>query len=179
MKHAIPSLAVAAILSYALYHALLQKEERRRTDGRHSTHPSSKETAEHTALPVPSPARLEAELHTLHTDAYREQYIRHVIDHGSQQLHFKADEVMEAGFVSPGDAPKIACYVMKLSGKRCQTEYESDAAMFYTSVCGGCHGNDGKGLNGAYPNLTRSPLLGIERREAFLKRSIAKEVLGI
>ena len=47
--------------------------------------------------------------------------------------------------------------------------------MFYTSICGGYHGNDGKGLSGNYPDLTREKLLEIERREAFLKAQIAKE----
>jgi mono/diheme cytochrome c family protein len=46
--------------------------------------------------------------------------------------------------------------------------------MFYTSICGGCHGDDGKGLGGNYPDLTRKKLLGLERREESLKIRIKK-----
>ena len=76
---------------------------------------------------------------------------------------------MEGGFASTEDAEKIACHTLTLSGKKCTTPYAEDAAMFYTSICGGCHGNDGKGLGGTYPDLTRSKMLGIEMRESFLK----------
>ena len=81
---------------------------------------------------------------------------------------------MEGGFALPADAPKIACYVMEFSGKQCETPYEKNAAMFYSSNCAGCHGEEGKGLNGSYPDLTRETFLGIEKREAFLKSMIKK-----
>ncbi len=90
------------------------------------------------------------------------RYILHVINHGSHQLGFPGGE-MEGGYVSPDEAPKIACYVMELGGHRCPHPYPKDAAMYFTSVCGGCHGNDGKGLHGSYPDLTRPRLLGIEK----------------
>ena len=76
---------------------------------------------------------------------------------------------MEGGFAGSSDAEKIACYTMELSGKKCSSPYPKDAAMFYTSICGGCHGNDGKGLGGIYPDLTKAKMLGIEDREMFLK----------
>ena len=88
------------------------------------------------------------------------RYILHVIRYGSNRLHFPGG-VMEGGYLSEADAPKVACYVMELGGHKCPHPYPKDAAMFYTSVCGGCHGNDGKGLHGAYPDLTRPTLLGI------------------
>jgi mono/diheme cytochrome c family protein len=97
------------------------------------------------------------------------RYILYVINHGSNRLGFPGG-VMEGGYVSEEDAPKVACYVTELGGHRCPHPVAKDAAMFYTSVCGGCHGDDGKGLHGAYPDLTRSRLLGIGQR---LKNSAA------
>jgi len=116
------------------------------------------------------------ELAHINTPEYVKKYIVDVINHGSDTLGFKGG-VMEGGYASKEDADKIACYVLELSGKKCPYEYPADAAMFYTSICGGCHGNDGKGLGGNYPDLTRKKLLGIERREAFLKSQIAKGVV--
>ncbi|MEA3492083.1 MAG: hypothetical protein U9R27_09310 [Campylobacterota bacterium] len=114
----------------------------------------------------------EDELSKIDTIEYSKAYIISIIDHGSYDLGFSGG-VMEGGFASSEDAPKIACHVIALSGKRCEEPYPNDAEMFYTSICGGCHGNDGKGLNGNYPDLTRAKLLGIERREEFLKRKVA------
>ena len=93
-------------------------------------------------------------------------YILDVIHHGSHRLHYPGG-VMEGGYLPPEEAPKVACYVMELGGHRCPHPYPADAQMFYTSVCGGCHGNDGKGLHGSYPDLTRPNLKGyaIWRRE--------------
>ena len=116
-------------------------------------------------------SHLQTELARINTSEYVKQYIIDVINHGSDTLGFKGG-VMEGGYVSPEDAPKIACYVLELSDKKCSESYPEDAAMFFTSVCGGCHGNDGKGLGGNYPDLTRKKLLGIERREIFLKQQL-------
>jgi cytochrome c553 len=116
---------------------------------------------------------LEKELSQIDTPEYIVRYIENIINHGSDTLGFKGG-VMEGGYVAKEDAAKIACYVLELSGRKCPHAYAKDAAMFYTSVCGGCHGNDGKGLGGNYPDLTRKKLLGIERREAFLRTQIEK-----
>ena len=92
------------------------------------------------------------------------RYILHVIRYGSSQLHFPGG-VMEGGYLQGIEARKAACYVMGLAGKSCpDPEAREGGAMYYTSVCGGCHGNDGKGLHGNYPDLTRSPLLGLQKR---------------
>jgi len=115
----------------------------------------------------------EEELSRIDTPAYTKQYIVSVINHGSYDLGFVGG-VMEGGYVSREDAPMIACYVVELSGKKCPEGYPENAAMFFTSVCGGCHGNDGKGLGGIYPDLTRKMLLGIEKREASLRMQISK-----
>ena len=113
------------------------------------------------------------ELDRLQTVQYAKTYIINVINHGSDQFGFPGGE-MEGGFASANDAPRIACYVLELSGKKCSSPYEKDAAMFYSSNCAGCHGEDGTGLNGTYPDLTRKKLLGIEKREAVLKNLMTK-----
>jgi len=126
-----------------------------------------------TSIKIKHVKAYKEELQELHSNAYLKQYIIHVINHGSEQFNFKGG-IMEGGFALPADAPKIACYVMAFSDKQCDTPYEKNAAMFYTSNCAGCHGEDGTGINGTYPDLTRETFLGIEKREAFLKAIIKK-----
>ncbi len=116
---------------------------------------------------------IERELVCIDTQDYIVRYIVDVIDHGSDTLDFSGG-VMEGGYVAHEDALKIACYVYELSGRKCDRPYPADAEMFYTSVCGGCYGNDGKGLGGHYPDLTRAKLLGIARRERFLRAQLAR-----
>jgi len=165
MKHLSPPLILLALLLFALY----EKGEKERTYQRKTA-----STAHHVTHEKEPIFQSKKELQTLHTDAYVKAYVIHVINNGSKTLHFKKNEVMEGGFISKEDAPKVACYVLSLSGKACTVPYPKEAVMYYTSVCGGCHGNDGKGLNGSYPDLTRKKLLGIEKREAYLKRLRAK-----
>jgi hypothetical protein len=85
-------------------------------------------------------------------------YIIDVINNGSNQFDFKGG-VMEGGYIPKEDADKVACFVLTLSGKKC--DYPKDAHLFFTSSCAGCHGEDGKGLNGSYPDLTKDKLLGM------------------
>ncbi|KYJ86013.1 hypothetical protein AS592_05355 [Sulfurovum riftiae] len=159
MKNVFPPLLVLGVLLFALYQTRYKKPE----TTEEKVNPAYLEhTKKHTA------SHIQEELDRLHTDAYVKNYIVNVIKHGSNQFNFKGGE-MEGGFVSSKDAPKVACHVLSLSGKKCEEPYPEDAAMFYTSVCGGCHGDDGKGLGGTYPDLTRKTLLGIEKREEFLK----------
>ncbi len=164
MKQMLPSLMVVFILCYVLYLSTQPKETK---------YPREKKVnpnyAEHIA--VHKEEHLKEELKKLQTNQYTKEYVISVINHGSSQFDFSGGE-MEGGFASPEDAPKIACYVLELSGKRCEQKYEKDAAMFFSSNCAGCHGDDGKGLNGTYPDLTRKKLLGIEKREEFLKDHI-------
>lgn len=148
------------VLVYALYNAKFR-------DSKKATVKVNKEYTEHIKTHKET-SHFEEELSKVKTNAYLKQYIIDVIDHGSNQFEFKGG-VMEEGFASAEDAPKIACYVLELSGKKCGSPYPNDAAMFYTSVCGGCHGDNGKGLGGTYPDLTKTKLLGIEKREDFLK----------
>jgi cytochrome c553 len=88
-------------------------------------------------------------------------YIADVINNGSNRLKV-SKEIMEGGYIPKDKAKDVACYVYELSGKKCTKKYSKDAAMYFSSSCAGCHGIDGKGTNGAYPDLTRKRLLGIK-----------------
>ncbi len=119
-------------------------------------------------------AKLEEEYSVIDTIPYLEAYIERIIMVGSSGLGFPSGK-MQGGFADVSDAQKIAHYVVTLSGKHCGNhEMAKKAEMYYTSNCGGCHGNDGKGLNGTFPDLTRATLLGIEKRKEFLKFKIEK-----
>jgi cytochrome c oxidase cbb3-type subunit 3 len=94
-------------------------------------------------------------------DVYKskKEYIIHVINYGSHQFNFKGG-VMEGGYIPKEDANKVACYVMSLSGESCS--YDDEAKAIFSSSCAGCHGVDGKGLNGLYPDLSKKRLLGLK-----------------
>ena len=165
MNKVIASLFILVIL-YGIYNAMLagMKSADKKQPEKSSYHSHSKSHKS---------THFEEELSRIDTVEYAKEYIITVINHGSYDLDFPGG-VMEGGFASREDAPKIACYVLELSGKKCPHPYPADAAMFFTSICGGCHGNDGKGLGGNYPDLTRKKLLGIERRETFLRERVAQ-----
>lgn len=159
MQKTIPYLAILIVIVYAVYNAKFRNPKK--VD--EHTHTNYEEH-----IKTHKRAHSEDELSRINTDEYTKEYIIRVINHGSDILDFKGGQ-MEGGFASRDDAQKIACYVMEFSGKKCTTPYPRNAAMFYTSNCGGCHGNDGKGLGGTYPDLTKAKMLGIEKREIFLK----------
>jgi hypothetical protein len=165
MQKNLPYIAIGIVLLYALYNAKVSTPEK---EPSRPESPYMKHIAQHQEN-----THYEEELSQLHTIPYLKEYIIKVINHGSNQFGFKGGE-MEGGYASPQDAPKIACYVIELSGKRCQEPYAKDAAMFYSSICAGCHGEDGKGLGGTYPDLTKKQLLGIGERESFLKSMLKK-----
>jgi cytochrome c553 len=104
---------------------------------------------------------------TLRLTSHKE-YIVSVINHGSNQFNFPGG-TMEGGFALSSDAEDIACFVLEFSNKKCKKAYNKNASLLYTSNCAGCHGQNGKGINGTYPNLRKEKLLGIEKREEFLK----------
>jgi len=163
MEKTLSLISIVIIVVYALYNANVRytKKSKKNTHTNYTKH-----IAEHNA------SHYEDELKKLHTPAYLKQYIVNVINHGSNQLKFKPTEIMDAGFASREDAPKIASYILALSGKNNHTAYPKDAPMYYSSNCAGCHGEDAKGLNGTYPDLTREELLGIQKREIYLKKMV-------
>ncbi len=96
---------------------------------------------------------------------YEEYYIENIILNGSNQNLGFATKTMDAGIAHKMDAKNIARYVMLLRGKKSSDDIKAKkSAIFYTSNCGGCHGNDGKGLHGTFPDLTRPQLLGIMKK---------------
>jgi len=90
-------------------------------------------------------------------------YILYVINNGSNRLHLKGGQ-MPPNLVPKDIAPKIACFVTTVFQKKsCPNRVDPNARGYYTSNCGGCHGNDGKGIKGIYPNLTK-PLKGFIKK---------------
>ena len=158
----LPYLAVLIVILYGVYNAFYHREEKVSA----VVHTAK----ENTSLKSETRKHIQEELERIDTSEYTYRYILNVINHGSDRLHFKPKEIMEEGFVSKEDAPKVACYVLSLAGERCLAPFPKDAAMYYSSNCAGCHGEDGKGLHGTYPDLTRRPLLGVEKRKSLLNR---------
>ncbi len=135
------------------------------------------ETTTVTAQPEPSSQdkhsqikSIESELSLISSVAYQENYIIQIINHGSPGiLGYKAG-AMEGGYAHESDAHNIARYVLTLSGQKSSDDIQAKKSeIFYTSNCGGCHGHEGKGLNGAFPNLTIKPLLGISMKKKSLE----------
>ena len=113
---------------------------------------------------------LQKELHEIDTNSYLESYIVDIINNGSNGHLGFSGGVMEGGIATKEDAPNIARFVLSFSGKKSSDDNAGKKAeLFYTSNCGGWHGNDGKGLNGAFPDLTQKSFKGIEKRKAYLK----------
>jgi len=111
-----------------------------------------------------SHSTLEINSSNLYTTKNIKNYIVSVINNGSNRLHYPGGE-MEGGYISPKDTDMVACFVLELSGRKCPYSYPKKAEMYFSSVCAGCHGNDGKGLNGSYPDLTVKKLKGLEMLE--------------
>ncbi len=87
-------------------------------------------------------------------------YIVNVINNGSNHLGFQK-EGMEGGYIPKDTAKSVACYVYELSGRKCSKAYSKVSSLYFSSNCAGCHGNDGKGVNGKFPDLTKKRLLGL------------------
>ncbi|WP_456432561.1 c-type cytochrome [Nitratifractor sp.] len=151
---AVSLLIVGIGIFRALHHA---------SDRKHPSAPPAEERNVSVAFVHPSGIRPDSP-----EGIYR--YVVDVIEHGSARFHFPGG-TMEGGYLPPAEARKVACYVLQLGGHRCPVPPSPDAQMYYTGACAGCHGSDGKGLGGRYPDLTRPRLLGIE--EALRKRSLS------
>jgi len=113
---------------------------------------------------------IKDELKKIDTISYLEDYISNIIINGSSNnLGFPAGN-MQGGFTYKSDAKDIARFVVTLSHQKSSDDKRAKKAeIFFSSNCGGCHGQRGKGLNGSFPNLTRKPLLGIEKRKKALR----------
>ena len=92
-----------------------------------------------------------------------EKYIEEVINEGLDIFHYPSGP-MPGGTVGPEEAKKIAAFMATLQGYRpSHPEWvEEGKALFYGN-CTGCHGPEGKGQRGYFPDLTRRPLEGYER----------------
>ncbi len=114
---------------------------------------------------------LKEELSKMDSAEYVEKYIQKIIKEGSVGHGYPGGE-MQAELVDEETAEKISYFVVELTGRKStHPDIAKKAAIFYTSNCGGCHGDDGKGLNGTYPDLTKREYFGIkERREEILKK---------
>lgn len=120
-------------------------------------------------------AKIKKELQNLHTISYLEEYIQDVIINGSDNKLGFPSGAMEGGFAHSQDASDIAKYVVMLAGKKSSDDAKgAKAALFYTSNCGGCHGNDGKGLDGTFPDLTLQTLEGLKLKEKSLQKTLSK-----
>lgn len=118
---------------------------------------------------------LVRELENIHTDAYLEAYIIRIINEGSKGILGFSGGAMDAGIATQEDAPNIARYVMSLSKRKSSDDaLGAKSELFYTSNCGGCHGNDGKGLGGAFPDLTLKTYKGIEHRKRILASKLSE-----
>lgn len=81
-------------------------------------------------------------------------YIEKVINNGSNHLNFQKGG-MEGGYIPKSKARDVAYYVYELSGKKLTKPYSKDASLYFSSNCAGCHGMDGKGIKGSFPDLTK------------------------
>ncbi len=146
---------IILVILYGTYNA---------TRTRHTPSPKPQDTPYTQHINNHPTAPAAEELSQLDTPEYTYHYIRNVIKHGSNSLGFPGG-VMEGGYIGEADAPGVACYVLHLSGKTCPAGTEKkEAHLFFSSNCAGCHGNDGRGLHGKYPDLTRPTLQGIAKQ---------------
>jgi len=117
---------------------------------------------------------IENELSNIDSLEYLENYIIDIINNGSDaKLGFPSGS-MEGGYAYKSDALNIARYVVTLSNKQSSDDKQGKKTeIFYSSNCGGCHGNDGKGLNGTFPDLSLQTMQGISEKKECLKTKLA------
>jgi len=162
MNRYLPYFAILVIIVYALYNYLnIKTKNIKKIQTTQSIEHIKDDQIKHKL-------DLITELNSINKPSYIKKYIVSVINNGSNQFNFPGG-IMEGGFATPADAEDIACYILEFSNKKCETPYNKNASLIYTSNCAGCHGLNGKGINGTYPNLRREKLLGIKKREEFLK----------
>lgn len=85
-----------------------------------------------------------------------EESIVDIINNGSKGLNYPMGE-MPGGMVDPDGAKAVAAYVAKeLSGiKSTKNENLVETGKELYATCAACHGEDGKGMEGNAPDLTK------------------------
>ncbi len=88
-----------------------------------------------------------------------EEAIISVVMNGSKGLNYLLGEMAPLKeVVTPEDAKAVAAYVMQELSSIGKTKYpelvEKGREVFDTATCSVCHGPDGKGMEGAAPDLT-------------------------
>lgn len=122
--------------------------------------------------PIQERSALQARLDSIGSVPCCERYIQKVITEGSDRIKLPAGP-MAAGYADAADAQKIAAYVITLSGRTpTHSEWVQEGNLYYDGNCGGCHGDDGKGLGGAYPDLTLPLFEGMQREAAALRAQL-------
>lgn len=82
---------------------------------------------------------------------------------------------MPGNIVDEKTAKLISYYVVELTGRKSTHPKEAKTSqIFYTSNCGSCHGEDGKGIEHSAPDLTKKHYLGIEDRKKEIEKLIKK-----
>ncbi len=108
---------------------------------------------------------ISPKIHPIHPEKRAkdfESYVYDVIVYGSSRLGFPTQ--MQGGYVSEEDAKKIAAFLATLQGlKPSHPEWVQEGKTLFYGNCTGCHGYDGKGQKGHFPDLTRRPLLGLQK----------------
>ena len=117
--------------------------------------------------------KLKEEYLKLNTTEYIEKYIQKVIKNGLKGHGFL--EEMPGNIVDEKTAKLISYYVVELTGRKSTHPKEAKTSqIFYTSNCGSCHGEDGKGIKNSAPDLTKKHYLGIEDRRKEIERLLKK-----
>jgi len=113
--------------------------------------------------------KVKEEYKSLNTPEYIEKYIQKVILKGSKGHGFL--EEMPGNIVDKETAKLISYYVIELTGRKSTHPKEAKTSqIFYTSNCGSCHGEDGKGNNHTAADLTKKRYFGIEDRKKELEK---------
>ncbi|NPA63498.1 MAG: c-type cytochrome [Epsilonproteobacteria bacterium] len=100
-----------------------------------------------------------------------ERYVEWVINEGLDLFKYPSGP-MPGGTVSPQEAKKIAAFLATLQGySPSHPEWVQEGKALFYGNCTGCHGPEGKGQRGYFPDLTKKPLEGYER---LMKHSIIK-----
>jgi len=126
---------------------------------------NQKEVTLNKNVDIQKSVKKEIKKYDINSVEYFENYVIDVMLNGSNILNLPSG-AMDGGYVSKEEAKKIAAYMATLQGfKPTHPEWVQEGAALFYGNCTGCHGVGGKGQKGYFPDLTRKPLLGIEKRK--------------